>query len=119
MGSEIVENEIMNKEMRLNKAIFKPIIEALGYKVIEEFNFCPTRKFRADWKVSKGDQCCLVEYEGLMSYKSRHTTKTGYSKDCEKYNLANIMGYKILRYTALNFDNVIIDLERIFSTVPK
>jgi len=51
--------------MKLNKAIFKPTIKSLGYEVIEEFKFCPIRKFRADWKVSKGDVCCLVEYEGL------------------------------------------------------
>ena len=106
--------------MKLNKAIFKPIIESLGYKVVEEFKFCPTRKFRADWKVIKGDKCCLVEYEGIVtqkskSGKSRHLSLVGYTKDCEKYNLANIMGYKILRYTALNFGDVIRDLELVFS----
>ena len=103
--------------MKLNKAIFKPIIKSLGYEVEEEFKFCPTRKFRADWRVSKGDVCCLVEYEGVniqksKSGKSRHLSLVGYSNDCEKYNLANIMGYKMLRYTVLNFGNVIRDLER-------
>lgn len=100
--------------MKIQKAIFKPVIQSLGCEVQEEFKFCPIRKFRADWKVSKGDKCCLVEYEGLMSLKSRHITKTGFSKDCEKYNLAAIMGYKVLRYTVLNFDDVIKDLEKIF-----
>ncbi len=99
--------------MKLNKTIFKPVIESLGYKVEEEFKFCPTRKFKADWKVTKGDKFCLVEYEGINSTKSRHTSLVGFSKDCQKYNLANVMGYKILRYTVLNFNDVISDLEKI------
>jgi hypothetical protein len=99
--------------MKINKNIFQPIVSSLGYKVEPEFKFCPTRKFRADWKVSKGNKSVLVEYEGIYSAKSRHTNFKGYAKDCEKYNLAQIEGYQILRYTADNFDNVINDLEKI------
>ena len=101
--------------MRLTKGLFQPIIESQGYKVEPEFKFSPTRKFRADWKVCKDDRCCLVEYEGIFSGKSRHTGVVGYSKDCEKYNLAQIEGYVILRYTAKNFDNALNDLDAILS----
>ncbi len=100
--------------MKIQKNIFKAVIQSLGYEVQEEFKFCPVRKFKADWRVSRGDKCCLVEYEGLMSKKSRHTTKVGFTTDCEKYNLASIMGYVVLRYTVINFDNVIQDLEEYF-----
>jgi hypothetical protein len=99
--------------MKLNKTIFESVIKSLGYDVEPEYKFCPTRKFRADWKVSKYNSSCLVEYEGIYSTKSRHTGVKGYSKDCEKYNLAQIEGYPILRYTADNFDNVINDLEKV------
>ena len=99
--------------MNLNKNIFQPTIEALGYSVKPEFQFSKTHKFRADWLVCKGDQCCLVEYEGIFAPKSRHTGVVGYSKDCEKYNLAQIEGYNILRYTAKNFNDAIVDLEKL------
>ena len=30
---------------------------------------------------------------------SRHTTVGGYAKDCEKYNAAALLGWRVLRYT--------------------
>jgi len=109
--------------MKIAKNNFELIVKSLGYEVEPEFKFCKTRKFRADWKVSKNGLECLVEYEGMplvwkrspktgkMEKKSRHVTPTGFTKDCEKYNLAQILGYQVLRYTVINFDNVIDDLE--------
>jgi len=37
----------------------------------------------------------------------------GYSKDCEKYNLAILNGWKVLRYTAVNFGNLEKDLNKL------
>lgn len=68
---------------------------------IHEYKFHPDRKFRFDVAILHLKIGC--EYEGLMSRKSRHTTVTGYSKDASKYNLAQSMGWKVMRYTALNF----------------
>jgi len=79
--------------------------------LVQEFKFCKTRKYKADYAFP--DKMILIEYEGLMSSKSRHTTITGYSKDCEKYNLAATLGYRVLRYTALNFRTVWDDLDKI------
>jgi len=42
-----------------------------------------------------------VEYEGIYG-KSRHTTMSGYTGDCEKYNEAQILGWRVLRFTAKN-----------------
>ena len=50
------------------------------------------------------------EYEGIMSEKSRHTNILGYSKDAEKYNLAQSLGWKVFRYTAINILDLRIDL---------
>jgi len=36
---------------------------------------------------------------GLWS-GGRHVRGNGYTKDCEKYNAASILGYIVLRYTA-------------------
>lgn len=99
--------------MKITKQNFQDIANMLGYQVEPEFKFCTTRKFKADWKVAKGNKTCLVEYEGIKG-RSRHTSIMGYSKDCEKYNLAQSLGYPVFRYTVINFDQVIIDLEKYF-----
>lgn len=99
----------------ITKENFKQIFTGLGYVIEPEFKFCSNRKFRADWKVNKKDKDVLIEYEGIFSAKARHTSITGYTKDCEKYNLMTKLGYKFLRYTALNFNDVITDLEQVFS----
>ncbi len=76
-----------------------------------EFRFCPTRRFRADWYIAKLN--LLIEYEGIFGGKSRHTNVAGYSSDCEKYNLAQIMGFRVLRYTARNFMQIKDDLDEL------
>jgi len=100
------------KDRSINKKNFAMKAESFGYKVEPEFKFCPSRKFRADWKISKGNKSILVEYEGINSLKSRHTTATGYTNDCTKYNIAQFEGYKILRYTTINFCNIFEDLDK-------
>jgi hypothetical protein len=55
-----------------------------------------------------------VEYEGLMSRKSRHTTIKGYNADTDKYNRAQILGWRVVRVTALNYQTVIETLNEIF-----
>jgi hypothetical protein len=54
-----------------------------------------------------------IEFEGIMSEKSRHTTKTGYSKDTEKYNLAAINDWIVLRYTVLTYGNLERDIMKL------
>lgn len=76
-----------------------------------EHKFDDKRKFRFDWAIPS--LRLGVEYEGLMSKKSRHTTPTGFTNDAEKYNLAQISGWRVLRYTALNYKNIERDLLKI------
>ena len=73
-------------------------------KFVKEHKFLTDRKFKFDWAFP--DLKIAIEYEGVFSAKSRHTQKAGYSKDCEKYNLASINGWQLLRYTALNYKNL-------------
>lgn len=101
------------KDRSINKKNFAEKARYFGYKVEEEFKICKDRKFRADWKVSKNGNSILIEYEGINSNKSRHTGITGYTNDCEKYNLAQVCGYRILRYTMINFCDVFKDLEKV------
>jgi hypothetical protein len=78
---------------------------------VSELKFHDTRKFRFDWAIPRFK--IAIEYEGLFSEKSRHTTVSGFSEDCTKYNLAIANGWKVLRYTAINYKDLYTDLEKL------
>lgn len=80
----------------------------MGYTDFPEHKFHPTRKWRFDWAIP--DLKIAIEYEGLHSAKSRHTTITGFSNDCEKYNAAALLGWIVLRYTANTYKKASTDL---------
>ena len=63
-----------------------------------EHKFHPARKFRFDYAFL--DKKLAIEYEGIFSAKSRHTTVTGFMRDAEKYNEAMLLGWRVLRITA-------------------
>ena len=97
--------------MKITKATLPLVLKSRYPDVEAEFKFCPTRRFRADFYIPSLN--CLIEYEGVFCGKSRHTNVIGYTKDCEKYNIASKMGYRLLRYTAKNVGDVLADLEEI------
>ena len=78
---------------------------------VTELVFCNARKFRFDWAITSLK--IAIEYEGIISTKSRHTTISGYSKDIEKYNLAITIGWRVLRYTAKNYKDLETDLKKL------
>ena len=76
-----------------------------------EYRFDDIRKFRFDWAIQSLK--IAIEYEGVFSAKSRHTTVSGFSEDCTKYNLAIANGWKVLRYTAKNYRDLETDLKKL------
>ena len=103
-------------EIKLTPEGLKHIDLILRVKNIEfekEKIFVPGRKFRADRYVPSLN--LLIEYEGIYSDVSRHTHFSGYSKDSEKYNYANALGYKLLRFTADNYRQFTHFLEMIIN----
>ena len=76
-----------------------------------EYKFDETRKWRFDWAFP-GIKAA-VEYEGIFSEKSRHTTKSGYAGDVEKYNAATIAGWRVIRLTAKNYKSVLKKLNEL------
>lgn len=75
---------------------------------VQELVFLKGRRFRFDFAIP--DYKIGIEYEGINSAKSRHTSITGYTRDAEKYNLAVCNGWRVLRYTALNYRNLRNDI---------
>ena len=83
-----------------------------------EFIFHPTRKWRFDFVISDFDDqhkldVCMermpghlvkkaiaVEIEGGTWSRGRHTRGSGFAKDCEKYNTAAALGWRVFRFTA-------------------
>lgn len=80
-----------------------------------EYKFLETRKFRFDWAIPSMN--IAIEYEGIFSEKSRHTSLSGYTNDCEKYNLAVQNGWKVLRYTAKNYLDFEKDLNNLLNFI--
>jgi hypothetical protein len=79
-----------------------------GINYVTEYRFHDVRQYRFD--IAIPDKMIAIEYEGLNSEKSGHTTLKGYTKDTDKYNLAASLGWTVLRYTALNYKSFTITL---------
>jgi very-short-patch-repair endonuclease len=76
-------------------------IRAAGLpKPVREYVFCPWRKYRADfcWPEEK----LIVELNGGLFSKNKgwHLSVGGYLDDIAKNNLACLMGFRLLTYTA-------------------
>ncbi|WP_407639246.1 DUF559 domain-containing protein [Acinetobacter larvae] len=72
-------------------------LKAHGIEFVQEFKFCETRKWRADFHIV--GHKLLVEVEGGIWSGGRHTRGKGYQADMEKYNAATMLGYTVLRFS--------------------
>lgn len=63
---------------------------------VEEHRFHPTRKWRFDFAFLA--QRLAVEVEGGVWAGGRHTRGSGFLGDCEKYNEATRLGWRVLRF---------------------
>ena len=80
------------------EAAFTSIWKALnGPYLVAEYKFHPTRKWRFDF----ADLATMtaIEIEGGIFSGGRHTRGAGYAKDCEKYNAAVHLGWRVFRIT--------------------
>lgn len=62
-----------------------------------EYHFAPGRKYRADFAYP--DAKLLIEVEGGTWINGRHNRGIGFERDCEKYNLAALLGFRVVRFT--------------------
>lgn len=83
---------------KTNAKIFLMFCESFGLtKPKQEYQFMRTRKFRFDFVWT--DHKLAVEIEGGIWIQGRHTRGHGYISDMEKYNLAVLHGWRVLRFT--------------------
>lgn len=66
-------------------------------KPAREYRFHPERRWRFDfaWPQRK----VALEIEGGTRSGGRHVRGDGFAADCEKYNTATILGWRVLRVT--------------------
>ncbi len=80
------------------EAEFALILRAAGMKGwVQEHQFLPDRKFRFDFAWL--DQKVAVEIHGGVYSGGRHVTGAGFTRDCEKRNLATLAGWRVLEFT--------------------
>lgn len=73
-------------------------IRAAGLPVpVRELKFHPARRWRFDFAFV--DEKIAVEVEGGVFSGGRHTRGSGFVKDCEKYNEATRLGWRVFRVT--------------------
>ncbi len=63
-----------------------------------EYRFAPPRRYRADFAYP--EKMLLIEVEGGVWVHGAHTRGGHYNSDCEKYNLATVNGWRVLRFTS-------------------
>lgn len=76
---------------------------------VSELKFHPVRRWRFDY--AHESLKIAVEVEGGIWSKGRHTRGKGYIADCEKYNAAQILGYRVLRYSPNQIVEMTVDVQ--------
>lgn len=61
------------------------------------YRFHPVRKWQFDFAFP--EKMVAVEMEGGVFTKGGHTRGKHYTEDCDKYNEAQAMGWRVMRYT--------------------
>jgi len=75
------------------------------------YHFHPSRKWEFDF--AWPDQKLAVEIEGGIWIRGRHNRGAGYEQDCEKYNQAVLLGWRVLRFTPEMVENSWPDVQEV------
>lgn len=90
-------NKMLNRVTPLDE-IFDFQLKAMKISPLEkEYKFHPKRKWRFDR--ADTERKIAIEFEGGVYSGGRHTRGKGFEGDCEKYNAATAMGWRVFRYT--------------------
>jgi len=101
------------KPARVHKqlATLKIILRSLDLEFVEEHRFHPVRMWRFDLAIPSLK--VAIEYQGhgqtgrnagTGTHIGGHATIKGLSNDCEKDLQATLLGWRVLKLTALHFD---------------
>ena len=78
----------------------------------QEYRFDPERRWLSDFAIPAFK--VLVEYEGgIFMARGGHNSPKGIQRDISKYNSAQVLGWKVIRCTCLDYTTVIKTLNSI------
>jgi very-short-patch-repair endonuclease len=63
----------------------------------KEYTFARPRRWRFDFALPSHK--IAIEIEGGVWSDGRHMRGTGFNNDCDKYNTATVLGWRVLRFT--------------------
>lgn len=91
----------------------------LKLHTLQECGFHPSRKWRFDLVIVTREGINLhtaIEIDGAVWAAGRHTRGAGFISDCEKLNEAQLLGWKVYRFTPQQVRNgtAMAFLERVF-----
>jgi hypothetical protein len=96
---------------------FETLWRETGYPMPSpEYRFHPKRRWRFDYAWS--DAKIAIECEGGTWGNGRHNRGKGYAADCEKYNQAILLGWRVLRFTKID-SNAIEIVETLYKQTMK
>jgi len=96
MASSKLEEDFNYLWQRYNKDI----------ELVREYQFAKEQKIKSRFDFAHLATKVAIECEGgtWSREKSGHTTGVGYQKDCVKYNLAIMLGWRVFRLTSKMID---------------
>lgn len=82
-----------------------------------EYRFHPERRWRFDFAYP--DLMIAIEVEGGVWQAGRHNRAKGFIADCDKYNQAVLLGWRVLRFTSQHIADgtAIRDIEQILEII--
>ena len=84
--------------LSIGEETFAHHCRVLDLKPEREYRFHPVRKWAFDFAFLR--EKIAVEVEGGTAFgKSRHSRGEGFVRDCQKYNAATLLGWRVMRYT--------------------
>lgn len=91
-------------EMSGLEQVFAFQLRTANIHMEREHQFHPKRKWRFDFAIP--ERMIAIEIEGGIWSNGRHNRGAGYSADCEKYNSATVLGWRVLRGTSDQINNL-------------
>lgn len=87
----------LEEELKLHRV--RELEKATGKEVVAEHRFHPEREWRFDFYLPQSRVAIEVEGGVWIAGGGRHNRGKGFLGDLEKYNEAQAMGIKVLRFT--------------------
>ncbi len=79
----------------LLRSMLESLTKETGVQHEREYRFHPKRRWRFDAAFPEAK--VAIEIEGGVWIRGRHNRASGFLKDCEKYNEAAALGWRIIR----------------------